>query len=170
MDEMRRRRRRRFRFGSTLFAMPLALQVRLQFHPKRSQWREKLKCQLTKNFAIGLPTHGIGGCLSVFLSTTAAAKATLPPTSLPTVCPPARRQIEEDLRGYLDWITQAEDLEIDPTTTPHVAAASAASRKASSAEVKVQEGDGKNGDGSSPPAANGTGSDGDNGSGAVLLP
>jgi len=24
-----------------------------------------------------------------------------------------RQQIEEDLRGYLDWITQAEDLEAD---------------------------------------------------------
>lgn len=31
-----------------------------------------------------------------------------------------RQQIEEDLRGYLDWITQAEDLEedtIDQTTS-----------------------------------------------------
>ncbi|XP_059091600.1 muscle calcium channel subunit alpha-1-like isoform X4 [Tigriopus californicus] len=27
-----------------------------------------------------------------------------------------RQQIEEDLRGYLDWITQAEDLEAEPTT------------------------------------------------------
>ena len=26
-----------------------------------------------------------------------------------------RQQIEEDLRGYLDWITQAEDLEAEPT-------------------------------------------------------
>ena len=26
-----------------------------------------------------------------------------------------RQQLEEDLRGYLDWITQAEDLEADPT-------------------------------------------------------
>jgi hypothetical protein len=29
-----------------------------------------------------------------------------------------RQQIEEDLRGYLDWITQAEDLENDPTMAP----------------------------------------------------
>ena len=28
-----------------------------------------------------------------------------------------RQQIEEDLRGYLDWITQAEDLENEPTTS-----------------------------------------------------
>ena len=29
-----------------------------------------------------------------------------------------RQQIEEDLRGYLDWITQAEDLEEpEPTST-----------------------------------------------------
>jgi hypothetical protein len=27
-----------------------------------------------------------------------------------------RQQIEEDLRGYLDWITQAEDLEAEPTS------------------------------------------------------
>lgn len=27
-----------------------------------------------------------------------------------------RQQIEEDLRGYLDWITQAEDLENEPTS------------------------------------------------------
>lgn len=27
-----------------------------------------------------------------------------------------RQQIEEDLRGYLDWITQAEDMEADPTS------------------------------------------------------
>lgn len=27
-----------------------------------------------------------------------------------------RQQIEEDLRGYLDWITQAEDLEADLST------------------------------------------------------
>ena len=25
-----------------------------------------------------------------------------------------RQQMEEDLRGYLDWITQAEDLDQDP--------------------------------------------------------
>ena len=25
-----------------------------------------------------------------------------------------RQQMEEDLRGYLDWITQAEDLDADP--------------------------------------------------------
>ena len=28
-----------------------------------------------------------------------------------------RQQVEEDLRGYLDWITQAEDLEAEPTST-----------------------------------------------------
>merc|ERR1712020_640049 len=26
-----------------------------------------------------------------------------------------RQQMEEDLRGYLDWITQAEDLDAEPT-------------------------------------------------------
>ena len=130
----------------------------------------KAKVPTHKNFAIGLAARGIGDSLVLSRNKCCPGK---PPSR---TYPPARRQIEEDLRGYLDWITQAEDLEIDPTTTPHVAAAaSAASRKASSAaiaEVKaLQEGDGE--DGCSPsqqPAANGTGSDGDNGSGAVLLP
>ena len=150
--------------------MPLALRVRLQFHPKRSQWREKLKCRRTKTLLSDSRPAALE-TLWFCLETSA-----VPENYRSELRPPARRQIEEDLRGYLDWITQAEDLEIDPTTTPHVAAAaSAASRKASSAaiaEVKaLQEGDGE--DGCSPsqqPAANGTGSDGDNGSGAVLLP
>ena len=28
-----------------------------------------------------------------------------------------RQQMEEDLRGYLDWITQAEDLDNEPTSS-----------------------------------------------------
>ena len=32
-----------------------------------------------------------------------------------------RQQMEEDLRGYLDWITQAEDLDAEPTSGPGLA-------------------------------------------------
>ena len=91
-----------------------------------------------------------------------------------------RQQIEEDLRGYLDWITQAEDLEIDPTTDPSLLRPRGASTGGHSEARKPStvppETDGNNGEAAAAngdtaaaaatAAANGTGSD--NGSGAVV--
>ena len=96
-----------------------------------------------------------------------------------------RQQIEEDLRGYLDWITQAEDLEVDPTTDPSLLqrprgastgghSHSEAARKPSTVPPETDGNNGEaaaaaaNGDtaaANATAAANGTGSD--NGSGAV---
>ena len=97
-----------------------------------------------------------------------------------------RQQIEEDLRGYLDWITQAEDLEVDPTTDPSLlqrprgastgGSHSEAARKPSTVPPETDGNNGEaaaaaNGDtataANATAAANGTGSD--NGSGAVAI-
>ena len=96
-----------------------------------------------------------------------------------------RQQIEEDLRGYLDWITQAEDLEVDPTTDPSLlqrprgastgGSHSEAARKPSTVPPETDGNNGEaaaaaNGDtatAAATAAANGTGSD--NGSGAVAI-
>ena len=87
-----------------------------------------------------------------------------------------RQQIEEDLRGYLDWITQAEDLENDPTNDPQrpsTATASASEvggKRPSTVAEESAAGNGSGGEGAAAngdTAANGTGSD--NGSGAVCM-
>ena len=93
-----------------------------------------------------------------------------------------RQQIEEDLRGYLDWITQAEDLEVDPTTDPSLlqrprgASTGGSHSEAARKPSTVPEVDGNNGEAAAAngdtaaaaaTAANGTGSD--NGSGAVAI-
>jgi len=65
-----------------------------------------------------------------------------------------RQQIEEDLRGYLDWITQAEDLEedtIEQTTSSRLPANLPSNRMPSvklreASESKLQRDNGTAGD------------------------
>lgn len=75
-----------------------------------------------------------------------------------------RQQIEEDLRGYLDWITQAEDLEAEPTTDhPANAAANARGRVGSIAVAGGDGGGGLEDGGSGGGAGNGAGGNENNG-------
>ena len=69
-----------------------------------------------------------------------------------------KQQIEEDLRGYLDWITQAEDLDHEPTSGAEGGSVGGGAAGASGGAV------GSGGAGTA--GAGGSGANKDNGSGA----